>query len=163
GFQGWRGHQPTVWQRLVADAQARPAAPIPPIHGSDRDPNAIAMARAGLSSLGLGDAVRLSVLPLADLHAPDGAPGLLVTNPPYGARVGDQGQAAATMAELGDTLRQRFLGWHAWVLAGSVALSKRLGLRPAQRIPVWNGRIDCRWLDVPISSQPVKAGAEPTP
>lgn len=156
GFSGWAQHDQALWQRLVTEARERPPRPVPPIVGSDRDGTALGLAREGLAALGLQDCVRLDKLPLEQARPPDGPPGLVVTNAPYGARLGDEAEATATMRALGDVLRQHFLGWHAWVLAGSPALARQLGLRPAKRHEIWNGRIDCRWLDVPISAAPVQ-------
>lgn len=164
GFEGWLGHDAARWRRLVDEARSRQPGDVPTILGSDHDPGALAAARAGLTALGLQDHVRLERRRLEDARPPEGRPGMLVVNPPYGNRLGDPEEAAAIMGALGDLLRHHFLGWQAWVLAGSVSLSKRLGLRPAQRMPVWNGRIDCRWLEVPISERPVgDPGQAPTP
>lgn len=157
GFHGWQGHDAGLWARLVQQARATPPRVVPVIAGSDQDPQALAVARAALTAQGLDEVVRLSRRPLADARPPAGPAGLVVTNPPYGERLGDPTQAGDTMAALGDLLRHHFLGWRAWVLAGSPALARRLGLRPARRIEVWNGGIDCRWLEVPISERPVGA------
>ena len=99
---------------------------------------------------------------LGECAAPDGARvGLLVTNPPYGVRLGDDAQLATLYAELGDVMRHRFLGWTCCVLTGNSALAKRIGLRPARRVPLWNGAIECRLLEFPISAEPVKEAAGP--
>ncbi|MCK6502817.1 THUMP domain-containing protein [Myxococcota bacterium] len=163
GFQGWLGHDPALWTRLVDQARSRPPRPVPLIVGSDQDPQALAVARAALTAQGLDEAVHLARRPLAEVGPPAGPPGILVTNPPYGERLGDPDQAGQTMAALGDVLRHRFLGWRAWILAGSPALARRLGLRPTRRVEVWNGGIDCRWLEVPISARPVGAPPEQVP
>ncbi|RME28716.1 MAG: hypothetical protein D6798_01750 [Deltaproteobacteria bacterium] len=156
GFDRWRAHDRALWEGLVAEARATPRRPPPPVFGYDRDPGALETACAGLAGLGLGEAVRLLRVPLALAEPPTEQPGFVITNPPYGARLGSVADAEAVMALLGDVLRRRFLGWRAFVLTGSPRLARRLGLRPARRIPVWNGRIECRFLDVPISSRPVE-------
>lgn len=161
GFQGWVGHQPELWQGLVERAKRRPPRPLPTILGRDRDPAALAQARQGLKRLGLADAVRLEEGALVDARPPEGPPGMVVCNPPYGERLGDEAEAKATMGALGDVLRRHFLGWEAWLLAGSPALARTLGLRPEQRIPIWNGPIECRLLKVPIDTRPVKDEARP--
>jgi putative N6-adenine-specific DNA methylase len=90
-----------------------------------------------------------------------GAAGLVVTNPPYGVRLGEEAQLGALYAQLGDVLRRRFLGWTAFVLAGNSALAKRIGLRSTRRVPLWNGTIECRLLEFPISADPVREASGP--
>ncbi|MCB9778842.1 MAG: hypothetical protein H6742_09785 [Alphaproteobacteria bacterium] len=155
GFHGWRGHHEAIWQQVVEAARSAAPQPVPPLFGFDADRDAIEVARHGLRAQGLQDVVSFAQAPLSVAEAPCDEPGMLVVNPPYGERIGDRDEADNLMGLLGDILRRRFLGWHAWILAGSPRMAKRLGLRPAQRIPVWNGRIECRWLEVPISAKPV--------
>ena len=64
-------------------------------------------------------------------------------NPPYGERMGED---PAQWPALGDLLKQRFRGWRAVVLAGGATRGKGIGLRPARRIPVWNGPLEARIL-----------------
>ncbi len=86
---------------------------------------------------------------------------MLVTNPPYGERLGDRAQLAGLYAELGDILRRKFIGWTGYVLAGNLDLAKRIGLRTAHRHILYNGAIECRLLVFPISPDPVRAAAGP--
>ncbi len=161
GFQGWVGHQPALWEGLVQQARERAPRPVPPIFGRDRDPASLAQARQSLARLGLADCVQLEQGELAQARPPVEGPGMVLCNPPYGERLGDEAEARRTMGELGDVLRRHFLGWEAWILAGSPALARGLGLRPEQRIPIWNGPIECRLLQVPIDTRPVKDEAGP--
>lgn len=159
GFHGWQGHDQQLWGRLVGRARAHPPRPVPPVFGYDSDRDALETAQRGLRGLGLDDTVRFAQAPLAVAEPPTEQPGLVVTNPPYGERLLSRAEAENLMGTLGDVLRRRFLGWTAWVLAGSPRLAKRIGLKPSQKIPMWNGRIECRLLEVPISSEPVSRDA----
>jgi 23S rRNA (guanine2445-N2)-methyltransferase / 23S rRNA (guanine2069-N7)-methyltransferase len=164
GCVGWRGHDRALWARLRADAEARAARGVrrlPPIRGYDADPRAVRAAQANLAHVQLGQAVQVERRALAEC-APVAArgdaagAGVLVTNPPYGARLGDEAQLAPLYEQLGDVLRRRFPGWTAYVLTGAPALAKRIGLRPARRVVLYNGAIECRLLELPISSRPVQ-------
>ncbi len=75
-----------------------------------------------------------------------------MSNPPYGARLSDRERLAAFYPRLGDALKQHFAGWHAWLLSGDPALAKRIGLRVARRIPLYNGAIECRLYGIPLVS-----------
>jgi 23S rRNA G2445 N2-methylase RlmL len=88
--------------------------------------------------------------------------GLLVTNPPYGVRLGEEAEVYATWKALGDVLRRRFLGWEGWLLAGDPQLAKKLGLRPKRRHPLRQGKLEARLLEVPIREQPVARDQEPS-
>ena len=165
GCVGWAGHEAALWTRLRSEAEqrARAGAQRPPrILGYDADPRAVRAAADNAARAGLADRIRVEKRRLADCAPPEGvARGLLVTNPPYGMRIGEEEQLGVLYAELGDTLRHRFLGWTGCVLTGSSALAKRIGLRPARRIPLWNGAIECRLLEFPISGTAVKEHGGP--
>jgi putative N6-adenine-specific DNA methylase len=87
--------------------------------------------------------------------------GVLVTNPPYGARMGERETLGALYASLGDMLRRKFIGWTGYVLSGNPDLSKRIGLRAARRYVLYNGAIECRLLALPISPHPVRQAHGP--
>jgi 23S rRNA (guanine2445-N2)-methyltransferase / 23S rRNA (guanine2069-N7)-methyltransferase len=156
GFSRWRGHDRALWTSLVEEAAARAEVgrrrPLA-IYGSDIDGEALQAARHNARSAGFGDAIKLARRPVSEARPPDGPPGLVVTNPPYGARLEDEPRADAIVRELGDALRQRFLGWTAFVLVGGTRQAKSLGLRPARRHEVRNGPLDARFLEVPIADR----------
>jgi 23S rRNA (guanine2445-N2)-methyltransferase / 23S rRNA (guanine2069-N7)-methyltransferase len=157
GFDRWRGMERDTWSALIDDARARAAAagPAPVILGRDLNPGALARAQANVERRGLNEAVRLEVGDISDAAAPEGPPGVLVTNPPYGMRVDRERDSAAEglpalYSALGDAMKRRFPGWSGWVFAGDKSLAGRIGLRPASRTPLWNGRIECRLLEFPL-------------
>jgi putative N6-adenine-specific DNA methylase len=67
-------------------------------------------------------------------------------NPPYGVRLGEEEQLKGLYKDIGDALKQRCKGWQAWILAGSTELGGSVGLRPTRRKKVYNGGIECLWL-----------------
>ena len=164
GSPGWSGHDHALWAGLRGEAAERArAAPRRRgrIIGTDADPRALGSAEQGAAQAGLSGRVSFAHRPLADCTPPRGAPGVVVTNPPYGIRLGEEAGLGALYAQLGDVLRHRCLGWTAFVLTGSPALAKQIGLRPARRTPLWNGAIECRLLEFPISAEPVSETTRP--
>jgi len=164
GFLGWRGHDASLWQRVCAEAverEIRNPKRLPAIHGYDASAAAARGALANVAQAGLRGRVHIERRALTDC-APlptrlDGAvQGLLVTNPPYGERIGDRAALAELYATLGDTLRRKFMGWTGCVLTGNIDLAKRIGLRAARRHVLYNGAIECRLLVFPISTTPVR-------
>lgn len=163
GFEGWLGHDPAVWDELVEEARDVARTELPsPILGFDKDKDQVRRARKNLQSYDLVHLVPVVRHTFDKVDVPevrDAVPrGLIVTNPPYGERLGEAGETIKLWRSLGDDLRQRWLGWTAWLLAGSKALGKELGLRPNQRIPLRNGPLDARLLEVPISTEAPKGG-----
>jgi putative N6-adenine-specific DNA methylase len=71
---------------------------------------------------------------------------IIVTNPPYGERLGNPTELAGLYRELGNALKQRASGATAWLLVGNPELAKCIGLRASRRVILWNGPIECRLL-----------------
>jgi 23S rRNA (guanine2445-N2)-methyltransferase / 23S rRNA (guanine2069-N7)-methyltransferase len=164
GFLGWRGHQRGLWEQVVADAAAREIREpqrLPLIRGYDADAAAVRNALANVERAGVRGRVHIEKRGLADCE-PIVVPvagdvrGLVVTNPPYGERLGDPAALAELYAQLGDTLRRKFPGWTGYVLTGNRVLGGRIGLRPRRRHVLYNGAIECRLLVFPISPTPVQ-------
>ncbi|RAP57378.1 bifunctional 23S rRNA (guanine(2069)-N(7))-methyltransferase RlmK/23S rRNA (guanine(2445)-N(2))-methyltransferase RlmL [Oleiagrimonas sp. MCCC 1A03011] len=147
GFLGWRGHDAALWQRLKDDAQARAEEGLrtlrPCFFGSDRDERVLRIAVRNAQAAGVAGFMRLERHDVAHLPpAADDAGGLIVTNPPYGERLGDRERLPALYHELGTVLRERYPGWHAAVLCGDAALGSALGVRADKRYALYNGALE---------------------
>jgi 23S rRNA (guanine2445-N2)-methyltransferase / 23S rRNA (guanine2069-N7)-methyltransferase len=164
GAEGWRGHDPSSWQRIRAEAAARREAKATcalRIAGSDASADAVRAARDNLHRAGLSGQVRVRRRSLEEATPPWTDPGLVITNPPYGERLGQAGELGPLYETLGDVLKQRFPGWVAWVLTGNPALGKRIGLKPASRHVLYNGPIESRLIEIPIGSAPAGGSQGP--
>jgi 23S rRNA (guanine2445-N2)-methyltransferase / 23S rRNA (guanine2069-N7)-methyltransferase len=168
GFEPWPQHVPALWRRLEAEAHGRRAAGLEHcrarVFGSDIDADAVAIARANVAHLRLDTFVSIEQRALGDVRPPADH-GLLVTNPPYGERLGDRTELPALFDSLGTLLRERFDGWRAAVLTPSRELGYRLGLRVAKRNALKNGPIDVTLLcfDVSAANQRRPDAQRPTP
>ncbi len=162
GFHAWLGHAERLWQEVLAEARAcaREQPTLVAVHASDHDPRALAAAREHARRAGVERAIQFTLAKAEERTLPSNGPGVIVTNPPYGSRL--QAEAVSLLyARFGDTLRRRFLGWTAWVLTANRAATKRIGLRPTRRIPLWNGPMECRLLCFPIHDNPVTRAEPP--
>lgn len=117
-----------------------------PIYGSDLYGYALADARANLEAAGLIDAVHLKQANILEISAPE-QNGILITNPPYGVRIGEKQSLDSFYPKLGDVLKNKFSGWNAYIFSADTALAKTIRLKASRRIPLFNGALECRLLE----------------
>jgi 23S rRNA (guanine2445-N2)-methyltransferase / 23S rRNA (guanine2069-N7)-methyltransferase len=149
GFLGWAGHDRELWSRLVDEARDRratKAATKLAMRGYDNDPLAVRAAIENLERAKLRGVVHVERRELSELTNELGPRGLLVTNPPYGERIGDQEQLKTLYGTLGEKLRANFEGWKAAVFTGNPPLAKAIGIDARRTHTLFNGRIECRLL-----------------
>ncbi len=151
GLERWPDFEAGLWRREVeaAVAMAKPdladGRPLAAVVGRERDPAILDQARANATAAGLVDRVQFQQGDFRDFLPPSGQ-GLVVCNPPYGARLGADADLEGLYADLGRLLKERFGGWTLWLLSGNPALSGALRLKASRRVAVSNGGLDCRWL-----------------
>ncbi|MEO5677354.1 MAG: class I SAM-dependent RNA methyltransferase, partial [Usitatibacter sp.] len=139
-----------TWERMLANAKKseKPEAPLP-IFGSDLYGRSLGHAVLNLREAGLEEAVKLKQVNLLELSAP-AATGMLVTNPPYGVRLGEKEKLAQFYPELGNALKQKFDGWTAFIFSGDPELPKLIRLKPARKTVLYNGALECRLYMYPM-------------
>jgi putative N6-adenine-specific DNA methylase len=130
-----------VRQELAERAGHSPGVPIV---GSDRDAGAVAAAQANAERAGVAAEVQLAVRALSAAGFPAGPRGWVVTNPPYGVRVGEPGQVRDLWAALGQVLRARAPGWRVALLSPEPALERQLRIPLAPVARTSNGGIPVR-------------------
>ena len=165
GFERLANFEAGLWRTVAERARARrkPVHELP-IYGSDKSGTALGLARKNLESAGVTAAVRLKQMAILDA-SPPGATGIMVMNPPYGERTGEQDELAAFYPQLGDVLKQRFAGWTAWIFTADLRLPKLIRLAATRRIPLYNGALECRLLKYELvagSRRRVKRAPEST-
>ncbi len=129
-----------AWLRM-RDAGAF-ALPEARFYGSDRDAGAINMSRANAQRAGVSEITDFQQHAISDLVAPDGPPGLVIVNPPYGDRIGDKKHLHALYRSLGQTLQSRFGGWRVGLITNEASLASATGLPFAAPVgPVSHGGI----------------------
>ncbi len=176
GFERWPGCDRPAWSQLRQEAEDRRRAglarKLPGIWGSDGDPHAVVRSRRSADKAGFGRWIRVSVRELADLCPPPGV-GLMLTNPPYGERIGETSALALLYRHLGSRLKLHFAGWKAGVFTGNPDLGKTMGLRARKVYSLFNGAIPCKLLlfqvekewfvEKPPEAVPETAGRLPVP
>jgi putative N6-adenine-specific DNA methylase len=141
----WPQHDFAVLQAVRERwSSAHRSAPSAVVAG-DRDPKAIAATTRNAQAAGISTALVAVVREVRDLELP-GEGAMIVSNPPYGERLGNPRELSTLYRELGDVLKRRGAGATAWLLVGNPALVKAVGLRASRRIVLFNGPIECRLL-----------------
>jgi 23S rRNA (guanine2445-N2)-methyltransferase / 23S rRNA (guanine2069-N7)-methyltransferase len=162
GFEEWLQHDAAAFaaEREAALAARRSECPAS-IFGCDASEIVLSHARQNLRAAGVERHVSLEAKDLASVQKPASV-GILVCNPPYGHRLGDEGTLFLFYQSLGDVLKRAFDGWTAYVFAAHGSNLKHLGLRPTRRHVLYNGPIECRLLEIPlrgVADDAVKAPA----
>jgi putative N6-adenine-specific DNA methylase len=170
-FQAWEGFPEARWTALVEEARAGilPRAPAP-ILASDRDAQVLGAAEANLARAGVEADVSLAVAalsraplsraPLSRAPLPDAPPGWVVTNPPYGTRLGDRRGLRSLYAALGRAFREegRFAGWGLLLLSGDPVLEGATGLALEERFATSHGGLRVRAVAHPRVPAPGEVG-----
>lgn len=153
GFQQWAGHDETVWQQIRSDAQQRFESALDQTDarfiGYDNDAKMLAIAEQNAIRLGIADlcewqrmnAEQLTTPPIEQSESSTETP-LLICNPPYGERLGEEIETLLLYRRFGAQLREHFHGWQVGVLAGDDTLLKRMKLRSHRKYKLFNGAIE---------------------
>lgn len=157
-------HRISIWQELLAEAEARRHAGLQRpllLRGQDLDPAALQLAAANARRAGFTAGIDWRLGDALDAEPYGERPGLLVANPPYGVRLGSEGELIKLYSLLGNTLRSRFGGWRAAIFTARPDLTPRLGLRAQKLYALKNGALDCKLLliDIPAAATPTAAAA----
>lgn len=152
GFTGWKQHDPSIWEALTQAAKQRKALGLQRedifLYGRDTHPAAIQKSRENIRRAGLLDRIDICQQDCRALELPRPfLSGLILTNPPYGQRMGhDEHEALkALFQDFGKQLRRSFLGWQmAMIFDESSDLPKFLGFRTHKQYALFNGAIACK-------------------
>ncbi len=125
-FEGLPSFNAAKWQEMKSGIQVR--QPTYRYFGFDRDKGAVDMASANADRAGVAEITAFAKQSVSELQRPDVSPGLVIVNPPYGARLGDKTKLGALHAALGQTLMQRFDGWRVALVTSERSLAYQTGL-----------------------------------
>ena len=161
-FERLRSFRALAWAdiRAAAEARVRPAERME-IRGYDIDERAVRATRRNLQEAGFGaifSVDRSDVLetqPLTD-H------GILIANPPYGERIGEQDELAAFYPQLGTALKRHWAGWNCFFFTADLRLPKLVGLKPSRKTPLFNGPLECRLFEIRMVAGSNRKNIPPT-
>ncbi|MFT4795237.1 MAG: putative N6-adenine-specific DNA methylase [Paracoccaceae bacterium] len=125
-FERLASFDPALWAQMRAAGQGH--VPAQRFYGADRDAGAVRMSRANAERAGVTAFCDFECHAFADLTPPDGPPGLVMVNPPYGGRIGNKKLLYGLYAGLGEVLATRFKGWRVGMITSEASLAKASGL-----------------------------------
>lgn len=151
GFDRWCQHQSSIWQKIYNDAKERRKVGLANAHvsikGFDADQQVISKAQANADALGIHNLVQFERCDLASLRLPNPEQnGLLVTNPPYGERLGETSSLRFLYSQLGDLLKAQAAHWRVGIFTSNPELGKVMGLRADKLYKLFNGPLPSQLL-----------------
>ena len=147
-FEKLNNFDQSAWQVIKQQAQKNAKqVTFQKIYGSDVDLRAVRASKTNLQEAGLLEAVQLAHKDFAELAAP-AETGILIANPPYGVRIGEDEALAVLYPKMGEALKRRFAGWTAYFLTSDLRLPKLMRLSPSKRTPLFNGPLECRLFEI---------------
>ena len=173
GFLGWKQHDIPLWRGLLDEARKRAEAGLPALRscffGSDADSRMVQTAKRNAQEAGVAGFFTLDRHDAQHVAPPPGlTQGLVITNPPYGERLGDRESMPKLYRMLGEMLRDRFTGWRAAILAGDAELGRATTLRADKKYALYNGALETVLLifelhprdETPREKAPLSPGAQ---
>ncbi len=142
GFFHWPDFNESLWEKVKKEAEKNIRKYAPRIIASDQSSQAIRTTRKNIQNAGLQDYIRTRVCDIAELNPPE--KGILIFNPPYGERMGKD-SVLDLYKYIGDTLKQKFIGFEAYILSCNNEAIKKTGLRHTFSYHLNNGALSCKF------------------
>ncbi len=143
GFMHTLLYDTRAWERIRAEAVSLKAEVTGRIIATDINPAAVDAARRNAENAGVARRIDFSVCDIAETPAPDGG-GVVVVNPEYGVRLGDEGSLVETYRKIGDFFKKKCRGYGGYLFTGSTKLAGQVGLKSKRRFNFMSGSLECR-------------------
>jgi len=151
GFSRWKNYDKKLFDKVWLEARAEERSFKGEIYGSDISRPSVQMAQNNVKQAKTHPFTTVSQSSFEQLQRPAGERGVIVTNPPYGERLSDF-DIKRLYKNIGDKLKQDFTGYEAWIISSVPKFNRFVGLRPSQKMTLFNGGLECRYLQYEIYS-----------
>jgi putative N6-adenine-specific DNA methylase len=148
GFQKLTSFDEGLWKKIETEAMNK-MKPIEflDIYGSDMDLRAVRVARHNLKVAGLEEVAKVIQSDFVKLEPP-ASEGTLVTNPPYGQRIGEDEDLKEVYPVWAKHMKESFGGWNTYFLTADLEMPKDMRLKPSKKTPLYNGALECRLFEI---------------
>lgn len=145
GFERWKDFDAASWSALRKEAAAGKRTEISfPITGVDHSAMMINTAKENARAAGLSKYISFEQMSF-EKYTPGIEPGTIIINPPYGGRI-TTNDLLQLYKNVGDQFKKKYAGWKAFVFTANMEAGKNIGLKPSRKIPLFNGKLECRLL-----------------
>lgn len=143
GFMKWKNFDKTLWEKVVKEANAKRKEFPYQILGYDQSFKAARIAQFNAEAAKLDHLIKFERCNFEKLTPPEGE-GILVMNPPYDERL-ENANINDLYTDIGNQLKRAFPGYEAWIISSNFEALKHIGLRPAKKIILFNGSLECKF------------------
>tara|TARA_Y100001970_G_scaffold84325_1_gene106441 strand:- start:7056 stop:8195 length:1140 start_codon:yes stop_codon:yes gene_type:complete len=151
GFQKWDNYDKNLWDEILVNAKEGISLNDNiPIYGSDYFQKNIELGRESSRQMNISQKINFQSLDIKDFKPLENN-GIIIINPPYGNRIGEEKIIQKLYKNIGDIFKTYCVGFDAYIFTGNLEAIKSIGLRSKKRIILKNGKIDCRLLHYPIT------------
>ncbi len=140
GFRSWPQYSPVLFNNLLTEERVKVRKPQLEITGIDIDEKAVELAKKSLGKIGLRKGVKVKKMDFRNFK-PINDKGIIVTNPPYGERIGDD--ILNFYQTMGDAFKNNFKGYDLWLISSNKKALRQIRLKDAERITLYNGKLAC--------------------
>ncbi|MBO8242926.1 class I SAM-dependent RNA methyltransferase [Prochlorococcus marinus XMU1411] len=146
-FENWLDFRKDIYlnEKNKAKSKIINYEKLPKIIGCEINRMVFDQAKVNITLAGLENYIELLNNDFLELQSKL-TPGIIICNPPYGKKLGDENELICLYEQMGNFLKNNFSGWEFWLLSGNPKLTKYLKMKSSLKIPVSNGGIDCRWI-----------------
>lgn len=157
-FKNFSSFDVKSWEEVRTEGNDRPIQLDFPIIASDADAGMVRKAQRNARVAPIGKMIEFKTIDFMDLDPPAG-PGTLIMNPPYGERIGEE--IVGLYESIGDTFKQKYAGYNCWLVSSNIDAIKRVGLKPNEKIKVFNGSLECSFRKFEVFEGSLKQNIDP--
>ena len=147
-FEKWKDWDESLFDKIKSSKLNNVVSPVGKIYGFDKAPSAIEKSTTNIKNAVLEDFIQVNRADFFNSQKMGDTPLLLLTNPPYGERLG--GDINTLYKNFGDTLKRSYPNTQAWIISSNFEALKFFGLRPSRKIKLFNGKLETRLCNFPI-------------
>lgn len=144
-FQRWKDYDEALFNKIKNEAIKNEKQKKLKIVGCDQSQKVLFAAIENLEACGLDDIIELNKKEMFEFTPPEGG-GWVISNPPYGERMGLTERIEMLYKSIGDTLKKKYSGYEAWIISSNLEALKKVGLSASRKITLYNGPLECKLM-----------------
>ena len=153
GFSHWKQHDQALWSNLVDEARDARRTPQAAIYANDIDRGVLALAKENAQLAGVSRYINFSQSDVLKFKCDTAQPGYLVSNPPYGERLGETTQLFPLFQQWGTWLKQQYKDWHMSLLSSNRDLLRQMKLTAKKEYKLMNGKLECQLVNYELDDK----------